>query len=79
LRLIAQTKSAQDNFSSTSSRIKLLHGDMRKLAYDAELIPDNSIDLIFTDPLYHREYLQLFVNLAEEADRVLCHDTKDLF
>ena len=52
---------------------------MGKLAYDAELIPDNSIDLIFTDPLYHREYLQLFVNLAEEADRVLCHDTKDLF
>jgi ParB-like chromosome segregation protein Spo0J len=71
LKLIAQTKSAQDNFSSTSNRIKLLHGDMRKLAHDAELIPDNSIDLIFTDPLYHREYLPLYVNLAEVADRVL--------
>jgi hypothetical protein len=45
LKLIAQTKSAvQDNFS-ISNRIKLLHGDMRKFAYDAELIPDNSISL----------------------------------
>lgn len=75
LKLITQTKlsctaAAENNFSA-SSRIKLLQGDMRKLAYDAELIPDNSIDLIFTDPLYHREYLPLFVNLAEVADRVL--------
>lgn len=76
LKLIAETKlscaaAAQDNNPSFSNRIKLLQGDMRKLAYDAELIPDSSIDLIFTDPLYHREYLSLFVNLAEIADRVL--------
>ena len=76
LNLIAETKlscaaaTAEDNISPYSNRIKLLHGDMRKLAYD-ELIPDSSIDLIFTDPLYHREYLPLFVNLAEVADRVL--------
>ena len=44
---------------------------MRKLAYDPELIPDSSIDLIFTDPLYRREYLPLYANLAEVADRVL--------
>jgi ParB-like chromosome segregation protein Spo0J len=71
LELIAQTKSIQDNFSYTSNRIKLLHGDMRKLAYDPKLIPDNSIDLIFTDPLYHREYLSYCMNLAEVANRVL--------
>jgi 16S rRNA G966 N2-methylase RsmD len=74
LKLIAETKlcsaAAEDNYS-ISNRIKLLQGDMRKLAYDAELIPDNSIDLIFTDPLYHRQYLPLYVNLAEVADRVL--------
>ena len=44
---------------------------MRKLACDPELISDSSIDLIFTDPLYHREYLSLYANLAEVADRVL--------
>ncbi len=73
LKLVAQTKSTLDNIPSNSSsdRIKLLHGDMRKLAYDTELIPDNSIDLIFTDPLYYREYLLLYANLAEVADRVL--------
>jgi ParB-like chromosome segregation protein Spo0J len=76
LKLIAQTKlsydsaAAQDNFS-TSNRIKLLRGDMRKMAYNAELIPDNSVDLIFTDPLYHKGYLSLYVNLAEVAYRVL--------
>ena len=76
VNLIAETKlscaaAAEDNNFSFSNRIKLLQGDMRKLAYDAELIPDNSIDLIFTDPLYHREYLPLYTNLAEVADRVL--------
>ena len=75
LKIIAQTKlscvaAAEDNFSS-SSRIKLLQGDMRKFAYDAELIPDNSIDLLFTDPLYDREHIPLYANLAEVADRVL--------
>src|SRR5918995_7487220 len=45
LKLIAESKlscaaaTAEDN----SNRIKLLQGDMRKLAYD-ELIPDSSID-----------------------------------
>ena len=75
LKLITQTKlsctaAAEDNFSA-SSRIKLLQGDMRKFAYDAELTPDNSIDLIFTDPLYDREHMPLYANLAEVVDRVL--------
>lgn len=73
-KLIAETKlacaAAEDNFPF-SERIRLLQGDMRKLAYDQELIPDNSVDLIYTDPFYHGEYLPLYVNLAEVADRVL--------
>ena len=44
LKIIAQTKqscvaAAEDNFSFTSNRIKLLEGDMRKLAYDAAANP----------------------------------------
>lgn len=43
-------------------------GDARLLA---EAIPDNSIDLIFTDPPYPKEYLPLYGWLAETAARVL--------
>jgi 16S rRNA G966 N2-methylase RsmD len=43
-------------------------GDFREVAagLDAE-----SVDLIFTDPPYHREYLPLYGDLAEQAARVL--------
>ena len=34
-------------------------------------LADNSIDLIFTDPPYHRKYLHLYGWLAREAVRVL--------
>src|SRR5258707_5074587 len=43
-------------------------GDARELA---KQIPDNSIDLIFTDPPYHREHLPLYGWLAEESARIL--------
>lgn len=43
-------------------------GDMRELSAD---IPDDSIDMIFTDPPYPQEYLPLFGDLAEVAARVL--------
>lgn len=43
-------------------------GDARVLA---ENIPDNSIDLIFTDPPYPKEYLYLYKWLAGEAARIL--------
>jgi len=71
VKMVAETKQSIAAAVDSYNRIKLLHGDMRKLAYDAELIPDSSIDLIFTDPLYHREYLPLFANLSEAANRVL--------
>jgi tRNA G10 N-methylase Trm11 len=43
-------------------------GDSRELA---KAIPDESIDLIFTDPPYAKEFLSLYEWLAEEAARVL--------
>jgi len=43
-------------------------GDARELA---RAIPDESVDLIFTDPPYPREYLPLWRWLGEEASRVL--------
>lgn len=43
-------------------------GDARELAKG---IPDESIDLIFTDPPYPKEYLHLYGWLAETAARVL--------
>jgi len=43
-------------------------GDCRELA---KVIPDESVDLIFTDPPYLREYLYLYDWLAETAKRVL--------
>lgn len=43
-------------------------GDARELA---KLIPDESVDLIFTDPSYIREYMYLYSWLGEEAPRVL--------
>ncbi len=46
----------------------IMTGDARKLA---KAIPDESIDLIFTDPPYSKEYLNLYKWLAAEANRIL--------
>ncbi len=46
----------------------IYYGDARRLARG---IPDNSIDLIFTDPPYLREFLWCYGWLAAEASRVL--------
>lgn len=46
----------------------IITGDARELA---KSIPDASVDVIFTDPPYPREYLPLYGWLAQEAVRVL--------
>ncbi len=46
-------------------------GDARDLSSS---IPDNSIDLIFTDPPYTRDQIHLYEWLSEEAARVLKPD-----
>lgn len=50
---------------------RIYTGDARELA---PAIPDESVDLIFTDPPYPREYLHLYEWLAVEARRVLKPD-----
>ena len=48
--------------------VKLIQGDFREATKE---IPDNSIDLIFTDPPYDRDSLPLFKDLGIMAARVL--------
>ena len=43
-------------------------GDARELA---KAIPDESVDLIFTDPPYSSEYLPLYRWAAKTANRIL--------
>jgi DNA modification methylase len=47
---------------------EIITGDARLLSSS---IPDNSIDLIFTDPPYIQKYMYLYGWLAEEASRIL--------
>jgi ParB-like chromosome segregation protein Spo0J len=52
-----------------ASRIKLIQGDFQYI--DAATIGDKSIDLIFTDPPYHKEWLPMYEPLGKLACRVL--------
>src|SRR5437660_1379021 len=57
--------------SPTEATVRLneiITGDARELA---KSIPDESIDLIFTDPPYLQKYLSLYDWLSQEAVRVL--------
>jgi hypothetical protein len=51
-----------------SPDFRVIVGDFRR---EAHAVDDNSVDLIFTDPPYAREYVPLFGDLAEFAARVL--------
>ena len=53
---------------SENITINLKLGDFRKLIKD---IPNNSIDLILTDPPYGKKFLSLWEDLARESSRVL--------
>lgn len=61
-RLVQEAK----NLPKTAENFKLLLGDFR----DSN-IPDNSIDLIFTDPPYNKEAIPLYKDLGIFAVRVL--------
>ena len=52
-----------------AARIKLIQGDFQYI--DAATIGDKSIDLIFTDPPYHKEWLPMYEPLGKLACRVL--------
>ena len=51
---------------SIPDNIQIFHGDFRN-----NNIPDNSIDLIFTDPPYDKKSIPLYKDLAEFGARVL--------
>jgi len=46
----------------------IITGDARELA---KAIPDESIDLIFTDPPYHPDLMYLYADMSEYAARIL--------
>lgn len=55
----------------TSSHATLLRGDMREILVG---LPDESIDLILTDPPYLEEFIPLYGDLARAAARLLKPD-----
>jgi 16S rRNA G966 N2-methylase RsmD len=71
--LIRQVQEAGANGSQhgkeISSRVNLIQGDFQYM--DTTAIGDKSIDLIFTDPPYHKEWLPKYEPLGKLACRVL--------
>lgn len=57
-----------DNSFENNDNLTLIHGDFRDKCID---IPDNSVALIFTDPLWKKEYLHMYKDLGVVAARVL--------
>jgi DNA modification methylase len=62
-------QSSNNNNNFENNNYKLIYGDF--IEKSQKEIPDNSIDLILTDPPYGREYLSLYQDLAKLAIRVL--------
>jgi DNA modification methylase/ParB-like chromosome segregation protein Spo0J len=69
--LLSQFKQSDtfNNKENERNNYKLIQGDFIEQSQNE--IPDNSIDLIFTDPPYGEEYLPLYQELAKLAVRVL--------
>lgn len=63
-----QSKARKAAVAESKIASEVRHGDFRKVLSD---VPDNSVDLIFTDPPYARTALELYQGLAEFAERVL--------
>ncbi len=67
--LIRQVQEATGDGCQYDSKVKLIHRDFQDI--DSTTIGDNSIDLIFRDPPYHKEWLPLYEPLGKLASRVL--------
>lgn len=70
LRKEELTKSAQADTIELPENAKLVQGDFIQVS-TKELIPNNFIDLIFTDPPYGMNALTIYADLAVTASRVL--------
>ena len=63
----AKAKSVRDGMVKSGSTLRDTYvktGDFRELLSG---YPDNSVDLIFTDPPYHQKYVSLYGELAKHA------------
>jgi hypothetical protein len=69
LRKEEQLKSAAAANNLFPENISLWHGDF--IEKSGELILNDSVDLIFTDPPYGKEWLSLYKDLAKIASQVL--------
>ena len=67
--LLSQMNNNFGNNNSVINKVKLICNDFSKIG--SETIPDNSIDLIFTDPPYSQEFLNLYKDLGRLALKVL--------
>jgi 16S rRNA G966 N2-methylase RsmD len=64
------TEAATSNLrGEKESKVKLIQNDFQRI--DPATIPDGTIDLIFTDPPYNKEWLHLYEQLGLLAFRVL--------
>ena len=63
-----ETKKREQQTKEIKTDCGIHHGDFRNLG---SIIPDNSVDLIFTDPPYDEEAASLYGDLAKFAARVL--------
>jgi site-specific DNA-methyltransferase (adenine-specific) len=68
-KLILQNQQPVLKLPDNNGGVQLLNCDCVQLSCTD--IPDNSIDLIFTDPLYYEEDVYLYEHLAKLAARVL--------
>ena len=67
-KLEAARSELKDKAKEYSEDIPIYHGDFREICKQFE---DNSIDHIFTDPPYKKEFLPLWSDLSSVAARVL--------
>jgi site-specific DNA-methyltransferase (adenine-specific) len=67
-KIVEERKRRKEAAENSTMESHIHHGDFRELG---KTIADNSVDLIFTDPPYIREFLPLYSDLSAFASRVL--------
>ena len=48
--------------------VTIYHGDCREILPQ---LPDNSVDLVLTDPPYHSEFIEAYDLLGQQSSRIL--------
>jgi hypothetical protein len=55
----------------TPQLYQLIEGDFRQVGFNSNFVKADSVDLMFTDPLYYESSMYLFKDLGRLADRIL--------